>query len=89
MKFNWVPVGGGVKTEAEVYRLFSFLFAGSNADDVICEIDGKMNTLPGLNDMNLMRSYFKNAREKFGFEVAAPMEHKKSPVFAHRALVKF
>ena len=57
MKFNWVPVGAGVKPTEDVVRLFNFLFPGDDAAEVADKIDEKMGTLPGLHGIELMRPY--------------------------------
>lgn len=62
MEFDWAPVGAGVKTEAEVRRLFSILFPGEHGRKLVNEIDEKIGTLPGLAGIKLMRSYFKEAQ---------------------------
>jgi rubrerythrin len=59
LNLNWVPVGAGVKTDAEVARLFGILFPGSWGSDTCREIDQKLGTLPGLDGISLMRTYFK------------------------------
>ena len=71
MEFDWAPVGAGVKTETEVRRLFSILFPGEHGKKLVREIDAKMGTLPGLEGIKLMRSYFKEAEERdFGLRIA-------------------
>lgn len=58
MRLNWVPVGAGVKSDAEVSRLFRVLFPGPLGPAVCQEIDAKIESLPGLEGLRLMRSYF-------------------------------
>jgi rubrerythrin len=62
LEFDWAPVGAGVKTEAEVRRLFSILFPGEHGRRLVREIDTKIGTLPGLDGVVLMRSYFKEGQ---------------------------
>ncbi|MEW6207350.1 MAG: acyl-ACP desaturase [Acidobacteriota bacterium] len=61
LEFNWVPVGAGVKTKAEVNRLFSILFPGETGSRLIREVDAKMGTLPGLEGIQLMQPYFEES----------------------------
>jgi hypothetical protein len=58
LRLNWVPVGAGVKTDAEVLRLFRLLFPGALGTALCTEIDEKMGSLPGLAGIRLMRRYF-------------------------------
>jgi hypothetical protein len=58
LRLNWVPVGGGVKNDAEVLRLFGVLFPGPLGPAVCREIDAKIGALPGLEGLRLMRGYF-------------------------------
>jgi len=58
LEFNWVPVGAGIKTPAEVKRLFTTLFPPQSARALVREIDSKMGTLPGLEGIRLMEQYF-------------------------------
>lgn len=58
LEFNWVPVGAGVKTPAEVTRLFTILFPGQSGHKLVHEVDTKMGTLPGLEGIRLMEPYF-------------------------------
>lgn len=61
LEFNWVPVGAGIKSQAEVKRLFSILFPLESARRLVKEIDSKMGTLPGLDGIRLMEPYFEKA----------------------------
>jgi len=58
LEFNWVPVGAGVKSDAEVTRLFSILFPSEHGKHLVREVDAKMGTLPGLEGIQLMQPYF-------------------------------
>ncbi len=58
LEFNWVPVGAGIKSPAEVKRLFITLFPSPSAREIVREIDSKMGTLPGLEGIRLMEPYF-------------------------------
>lgn len=58
LKFNWVPVGAGVKTPPEVKRLFTSIFPGEAGRKVVKEVDAKISTLPGLEGLQLMEPYF-------------------------------
>ncbi len=58
LKLNWVPVGAGVKSQAEVFRLFSILFPGEQGEKLVREIDAKMGSLTGLEGIRLMQPYF-------------------------------
>lgn len=58
LELNWVPVGAGVKSQDEVKRLFSILFPSEFGRKLVREVDEKMGTLPGLEGIKLMTSYF-------------------------------
>jgi rubrerythrin len=58
----WTPVGAGVKTEAEVFRLMSLLFPGEHGDAMAADIDAKVGTLPGLEGLKLMAPYLERSR---------------------------
>jgi rubrerythrin len=59
LKLNWAPVGAGVKSKAEVDRLFGILFPRENGERLVREIDSKVGTLPGLEGIALMEPYFR------------------------------
>lgn len=61
LELFWVPVGAGVKTRKEVIRLFSILFPEGHGQGLIAEVDRRIGTLPGLNGIRLMQSYFEKA----------------------------
>lgn len=61
LELNWVPVGAGIKSPQEVKKLFQTLFPGDTARKLVCEIDSKMGTLPGLEGIRLMELYFQKA----------------------------
>lgn len=61
LELNWVPVGAGVKTPAEVKRLFSILFPAELGRKLVREVDSKISTLPGLEGIRLMEPYFERA----------------------------
>jgi rubrerythrin len=44
----WTPVGSGVKTRGEVYRLVDALFPGTVIDEVMGDIASRISTLPGM-----------------------------------------
>lgn len=59
LRLNWVPVGAGVHSDAEVERLFRVLFyPEASARAVVEQIDRRIETLPGLAGLGLMRRYF-------------------------------
>ncbi len=58
LKFNWVPVGAGVKTPPEVKRLFTSIFPGEAGRKLVKEVDTKISSLPGLEGLQLMEPYF-------------------------------
>jgi rubrerythrin len=62
LRFNWVPVGAGVHDDAEVARLFRVLFyPRERARAVVAEIDRRVERLPGLAGLGLMKRYFEAA----------------------------
>jgi rubrerythrin len=58
LRLNWVPVGAGVKSDAEVLRLYRVLFPGAIGTAVCVEIDQRIGSLPGLEGLRLLRGYF-------------------------------
>jgi len=44
----WTPVGSGVKSRAEVFRLVDALFPGEVVDEVFGDITARIATLPGM-----------------------------------------
>jgi hypothetical protein len=81
MKFNWVPVGAGVKGKDEVFRLFHILFPGAAGMELVSDIDDKIASLPGLKGLKLMASYFGNtdahsARPLYATEFVSPATSK-------------
>lgn len=54
----WSPVGAGVKTDAEVARLFTDLFGEGYGDKLVNEVDHKIGQLPGLEGIQIMGSWF-------------------------------
>ena len=58
LEFNWVPVGAGVKSHAEVRRLFSILFPAEHGNRLLRAVDAKIAMLPGLEGIRLMQSFF-------------------------------
>ncbi|MBO0720606.1 MAG: acyl-ACP desaturase [Blastocatellia bacterium] len=61
LELNWVPVGAGVKSPAEVKRLFAVLFPAELGAKLVREVDEKISSLPGLEGIKLMTSYFQRA----------------------------
>ena len=67
LEINWVPVGAGVKSRAEVGRLFAILFPAEHGKRLVSEVDAKMGTLPGLNGIRLMQAYFNESNKQLAF----------------------
>ena len=61
LEFNWVPVGAGIKSPAEVKQLFMTLFPAPSSREFVREIDSRMGMLPGLEGIKLMEPYFEKA----------------------------
>ncbi len=61
LELNWVPVGAGIKSPAEVNRLFAILFPLEAARTLVQEVDAKIGSLPGLAGIRLMEPYFEKA----------------------------
>lgn len=53
----WSPVGSGVKSREEVYRLVDALFPGRVVDDVMGEITDRIATLPGMEGCSAPRRF--------------------------------
>ena len=60
LELVWVPVGAGVKTTAEVNRLFSILFPTQHGAELVRKVDARIGTLPGMTGIRLMEHYFEN-----------------------------
>lgn len=54
----WSPVGAGVKTDAEVARLFTDLFGTGYGDKLVDDVDNKIGQLPGMQGIQIMGSWF-------------------------------
>jgi rubrerythrin len=63
LKTFWSPVGMGVKTEAEVYRLLSLLFPGAEGMKVAQTVDGTIGELPGLSGISLLVPFCSKATD--------------------------
>jgi rubrerythrin len=57
LEHNWVPVGAGVKSDAEVRRLFHVLFPNGTGAGFASEVDAKIGSLAGLHGIRLLRAY--------------------------------
>lgn len=54
----WSPVGAGIKSEADVERLFRLLFPGPLGVQLMREVDARTDELPGLENLRLLETYF-------------------------------
>ena len=61
----WTPVGVGVKTTEESYRLAVALF-GDRLGEVAEHYDKKMETLPGLDGKSILRRFAQEVEEALG-----------------------
>jgi hypothetical protein len=52
IKHFWLPVGGGVKPDAEVHWILNYILRGSEGEKVACRIDETIAKLPGLGWFN-------------------------------------
>jgi hypothetical protein len=52
----WKPVGSDVMPESEVRFLVRHLFAGEGGRDVVARLDRRVDRLPGLAGLGLLRS---------------------------------
>jgi rubrerythrin len=57
LRHNWVPVGAGVKSDAEVRRLFKVLFPDNDGGAFASAVDAKIGSLPGLGGVRLLTSF--------------------------------
>jgi len=80
LRHNWLPVGAGVKSEADVRRLFHILFPHGTGVAVVAEIDGKIGTLPGLAGTPLLGHYLRHT-------IAAQTGAKSAPASATSGLL--
>jgi hypothetical protein len=53
----WQPVGAGVKTDAELRQLMSYLFEGREAE-MATEVDRRLQQLPGMQGVTPMTNWF-------------------------------
>ena len=58
LRWHWTPVGAGVKTRAEVMRLYGILFPGAEGAAVCGDIDRRIGQLPGLRGICPVARYF-------------------------------
>lgn len=58
----WSPVGAGIKSTADVERLFELMFPGPLGDSLVQEVDGRTDELPGLENLRLLATYFGKGR---------------------------
>ena len=54
----WSPVGAGIKTDAEVARLFNDLFGAGYTEQLVTQVDNKIGQLPGMHGIKIMGSWF-------------------------------
>jgi len=57
LKHVWSPVGAGVKKEKDVTRLYNLLFPAKRGLEVAREIDSNIESLPGLEGLELMTRF--------------------------------
>jgi hypothetical protein len=62
MKLAWAPVGSGIEPKEETAFVLEYLMGGPQGADLIERIDAKMDELPGMAGLHLMR----RAVAKFG-----------------------
>lgn len=55
LRLRWEPVGTGVMPRAETRHLLRFLMGGPDGADTIAHLDNKIDHLPGLNGLHLIR----------------------------------
>ncbi|HUS65550.1 MAG TPA: acyl-ACP desaturase [Kofleriaceae bacterium] len=79
----WNPVGSGVKTRDEVYRLVDALFPGRVVDEVFGEIASRIGTLPGMEGasapVRFAERVWRNRRDQ---SAAGPVERRVADVQA-------
>ena len=61
----WSPVGAGVKSGHDVFRLIHILFPADKAQNMAQGIDRKIASLPGLEGMELMGPFIKKTAAHF------------------------
>ena len=67
MKIGWAPVGSGIEPKEETAFVLDYLMGGPEGLELIDRIDAKMDELPGLAGLHLVR----RAVGKFGVGPAA------------------
>lgn len=53
----WTPVGGGVKSEAQIAGMIGNLFTGDDLMATMSNVDAKLGQLPGMEGFDVARSY--------------------------------
>lgn len=86
LRASWKPVGAGVKSDAEVARLFRILFPHPLGAHVCTEIDEKLGSLPGLAGIRLMRAYFGDEAVQTTREVDRRRDRRQTAMRAGLAL---
>lgn len=57
LKHVWSPVGAGVKKEEDVIRLYNLVFPERRGEEIAREIDDILESLPGMQNLNLMTRF--------------------------------
>jgi hypothetical protein len=64
----WAPVGSDVMPEEEVRHLISFLFGGDDGAAMAARIDRRIDNLPGLGGLGLVRKARASATGELGYD---------------------
>jgi hypothetical protein len=62
LRHEWAPVGNGDVPKIETSFATAFLFGSDAADELVCRIEERIDALPGLAGLNLLRSAIVTAR---------------------------
>jgi hypothetical protein len=68
LKRFWAPVGSDVMPEAEVRHLISHLFGGADGEAMAARIDRRIDNLPGLGGLDLVRKARASATGELGHD---------------------
>jgi len=75
LKHFWTPVGAGTKPDEDVARMFFFLFPNEKTETLIEFVDSRINDLPGLEDMDLMKHFIAKMQKKPQFMALKTAEY--------------
>ncbi len=82
IKHFWLPVGGGVKPDAEVNWILDYILRGSDGEEVAQRIDGAIAKLPGLAWFHRLSECRTESIAKLAASRLAPRTDQAAPQFS-------